>query len=175
MDDQGAKNYRELRVWQAARAVKRDIYRLVDADSFRRDSRLRDQLREAAASAPSHISEGYGRFEPADLARFLRMAKASLIECQNHLVDAVDRGLISSSVQESFDERITNIVRPLSSLITYLQSPRAKKNAERIERQRAARYTRPRTANAEPRTGTQNRNAEQRNLEPPGCDDLDDN
>jgi four helix bundle protein len=163
--EQGAKNYRELRVWQSARSLKKDLYRLLDTDKFRGEPRLRDQLREAAASAVSHISEGYARFEPADQARFYRIAKASLVECQNHLVDAMDRGLISDPIRRRFDDRILTIVKPLSALIAYLQSPEAKKNAERIKRQRAARRNGFRTANLEPGTGTRNRNPEHPNIE----------
>jgi four helix bundle protein len=80
---ESAKNFEELRVWQAANEFKTAVYCLVDTDSFRRESRLRDQRREAAASAVSPIAEGYARFEPADQARFMRMAKASLVECRN--------------------------------------------------------------------------------------------
>jgi len=136
---EGAKSFEELRVWQAASQFKNAVYPLVDTDSFRRESRLRDQLREAAASAVSHIAEGYARFEPADQARFMRMAKASLVECQNHLIDAVDRRVISEKVREEHNEMIEGVLKQLGPFIVYLQSSEAKKNAERIKRQRAAR------------------------------------
>jgi len=95
MEHPGVKNYRELRIWEAARAVKQALYDLSDQERFKREQRLYHQIREAAASAASHMSEGYGRFEPLDHARDLKMGRASLMECQNHLVDAMDRGLIS--------------------------------------------------------------------------------
>ena len=136
---QGAKNFEELRVWRAAREFKNAVYRLADTESFRREARLRDQLREAAASAVSHISEGYARFEPADQARFMRMAKASLVECQNHLIDAVDRRLITEDVRSQHDGKIESVLKQIGPFIVYLQSPQAKKNAQRIKRRRAAR------------------------------------
>ena len=135
----GAKNFEELRVWRAASEFKKEVYRLVDSSSFRREGRLRDQLREAAASAVSHISEGYARFEPGDQARFMRMAKASLVECQNHLIDAVDRGVITEEVRKKHDGRVESVLRQIGPFIVYLQSPQAKRNAERIKRQRASR------------------------------------
>ena len=136
---QGAKNFRELRVRNAASEFKKAVYDLSDTEPFRREPRLRDQLREAAASALSHISEGYARFEPADQARFMRMAKASLVECQNHLIDAVDRRVITEDLKDEHNERIKSVLRQLGPFIVYLQSPEAKKNAERIKRRRAAR------------------------------------
>ena len=67
-----------MRVWQSARRIKQSLYRLSDTAPFRKENRLRDQLREAAASAASQISEGHARFDPLDHARYLKMAKASL-------------------------------------------------------------------------------------------------
>lgn len=148
MSNNGAKNYRELRVWDAAREVKRALYELIDTPPFDRAERLRDQLREAAASAVSQISEGYGRFDPGDHARYLKMARASLVECQNHLVDAVDRRVISDAIRQQHDESIQGVLKGIGGLIAYLQSAQARKNVERIKQQRAAR--RRRRSNNEP-------------------------
>jgi four helix bundle protein len=37
-----------------------------DSGGVIRDFRFRDQLRDSAASAPSNIAEGFGRYEPAE-------------------------------------------------------------------------------------------------------------
>jgi four helix bundle protein len=153
MEGQGAKTYQEMRVWGAARAVKQALYDLADTDAFLKEERLRNQLREAAASAVSHIGEGYGRFDPRDHARFLKMGRASLIECQNHLVDAVDRRVITETIRQEHDLKIQGVLRGLTPLISYLQSPQARTNVERIKRKRAQRRKR-KGGNDEP--GTQN-------------------
>jgi len=106
----GVQTFRDLRAWQSARAFKLSIYRLADSGAFATEDRLRHQLREAAASSASQISEGFGRFDPADFARFVKMARASLID--------------------------------------YLQSPQAKRNAERLRQSRVDR--RNRRSNPEP-------------------------
>jgi four helix bundle protein len=85
-----ARSYRDIRAWQAARAFKRGIYNLISESPLCLDERLSKQLRDGAASAQSNIAEGFGRFDPADFARMVKIAKASIIECQNHLEDAVD-------------------------------------------------------------------------------------
>jgi four helix bundle protein len=130
------RNFRELRAWQVSRAFKKGIYDLIDSGVLTKAPRLADQLREAAASATSAISEGYGRFDPADFARFVKMAKASLIECQNHLEDAVDRGLIADAIREDHDRRAQLALREIGGLLDYLQSPDAQRNAERVRRLR---------------------------------------
>jgi four helix bundle protein len=132
--------------------VKTSIYDLVDGESCHREARLRDQLREAAASAVSQISEGYVRFEPGAQARFLRMAKASLAECQHHLIDAVDRGVIAEAIRLEHDAKIEDVLKQIAAFIIYLQSPEAKRNAERIRRRGSRRRTMnsEQTMNSEP-------------------------
>jgi four helix bundle protein len=168
-----AKTFRDLRAWQAARAFKLSIYELIELPPLSRDERLSTQLREAAASAASHISEGFGRFDPPDFARFVKMGKASLLECKNHLQDAVDRQYISEEIREKLDAKAQEALIEIGGLLDYLQSPEAKRNAERIKQNRFERRNRRRnmergTPNSEPRTRTENKNLDPgtRNLEP---------
>ena len=95
----GAKHYWELTAWQAVRAFKVGIYDLVERGPLANDFKLREQLRESVASAQSHIAEGYGRFDPLDFARFVKMSRASMLECHNHLDDAVDRKRITEETR----------------------------------------------------------------------------
>ena len=131
-----AQTFRDLRAWQAARAFKRALYCLLDQPPLAMDLRLSAQLREAAASAQSCISEGFGRFDPADFARFVKIGRASILECQNHLDDAVDRGLISEIVRKQYDDHAREVLSEIGGLLDYLQSPEAKRNAERIRQAR---------------------------------------
>ena len=61
---------------------------------MKRDLKFYDQLRDSAASGPRNIAEGFGRRSHPDFARFLDVARRSLGECQNHLLDAMDRGYL---------------------------------------------------------------------------------
>jgi four helix bundle protein len=131
-----ARRFRDLRAWQSARAFKLEIDGLVLKPPLALDQRLACQLREAAASAPSAISEGFGRFDPADFARFLKMARASIIECQNHLQDAVDRGHITGEQEKALDGDAREALKEIGGLLDYLQSPEAKRNAERVRQAR---------------------------------------
>ena len=144
----GVKTFRDLRAWQSARSFKLAVYRLSETGPLSRDFRLKDQIRESAASAVSQIVEGFGRFSPADFARFLAIAKASLMESQNHLEDAVDRGHITANARVELDALAQTALRDVTALLEYLQSPRAKANAARAIASRQAR----RTLNPEPRT-----------------------
>jgi four helix bundle protein len=135
----GAKTFGDLRAWQAVRAFKVGIYRLIEQGPLANDARLREQLREASASAQSHISEGFGRFDPLDFARFVKMARASLLECHNHLGDAVDRRHISEATRREHQATWEEAMKEVGGLLDYLQSPEAKRNADRLRQQRVER------------------------------------
>jgi four helix bundle protein len=147
-----AHSFFELRAWQSARTFKLAIYRLIAERPLALDVKLCEQLRESARSAVSHVAEGYGRFYPADFARFLGMAKASIIETQNHLQDAIDLGHISEEQRAEHHGLADAALRDVTALIEYLQSPAAADNAKKVRAKRQARRTR----NPEPRTRTPN-------------------
>jgi four helix bundle protein len=142
-----AKKFRELRAWQATYAFKLKIYDLIEAGPLSEDESLKKQLREGAASAPSQISEGFGRFDPVDFARFVKMARASIIECQNHLQDAVDRQHITEHVRAEHDKLAREALMEIGGLLDYLHSPEAKRNAERIRQKRGERRQRRKSKN----------------------------
>ena len=75
--------------------MKLRVYSILERSALKRSFSFRDQLADAARSAPSNIAEGFGRFGNKEFARFARIVKASEIEVLNHLVDARDQRLIS--------------------------------------------------------------------------------
>jgi four helix bundle protein len=133
------KSIDEIRGWLLAREFKQAVTDLTGEGPLARDITLREQLREAAASAPSSIGEGFGRFDPGDFARLVRVARGSLDECKNHLADAVDRGHISEEVRQRMSSIADAALMELGGLHDYLQSPDARRNAERIRQRRSER------------------------------------
>lgn len=100
----GARHFKELDCWQLANELKFGIYQVSDRPAVKRDRDYYEQIRDAAASGPRNIAEGFARRTHADFARFLDIARASLTECQNHLQDGVDRGYLK---QEECDSLVT--------------------------------------------------------------------
>src|SRR5207248_11252519 len=71
--------------------LKLGVYRLTDGGTVMKDFDYRDQLRDAAASGPRNIAEGFGRYEPAQFRSFLDIAIGSIYETSHHLRDGIDR------------------------------------------------------------------------------------
>ena len=86
-----ANRYEELDCWQLANELKVGVYTLTESGTAARDFDFRDQIRRSAASAPSNIAEGFGRYKPPQFRQFLDIAIASLYETSNHLRDGVER------------------------------------------------------------------------------------
>jgi four helix bundle protein len=88
----GVRRYEDLEAWQIADELKREVYALTATGPASVDVEFRKQLRESAASATKNIAEGFGRFRPADNARFVEFSISSTMETKDSLNDGVDRG-----------------------------------------------------------------------------------
>ena len=121
----GVRTYKELDAWRLANELKIGVYRLIAASAAERDFRFRDQLRDAAASAPRNIAEGFGRYLPRDFSQYLRIANGSLMETSNHLEDGCDRGYFTPRDVEPLLVLAKRASAASTRLIRYLQSPAA--------------------------------------------------
>jgi four helix bundle protein len=118
----GAKDFKELACWQLANEFKLRIYRVVERPAVRRDFRFADQIRDAAASAPRNIAEGFGRRTHPDFAHYLDIARGSLMESQNHLYDAVDRGHLTAAERDEMILLGRRAGKAIAALQRYLRN-----------------------------------------------------
>ena len=134
----GVRRFTDLRAWQTCVAYKRAVYELVLNSELSRDWKRRDQLEKSVAGPPSHVAEGYGRFNPPDFAKFTVVARASLMESQDHLIDAVDKGYITEEARLELNALAVVALQEVTGLMDYLQSPEALRNARRVRERRIA-------------------------------------
>lgn len=88
-----AQSFRDLQVWQRAMQLCLQVYRLTQKFPKTEIYGLTSQMRRAAVSVPSNIAEGHGRGNPAELRRFLAIARGSLCELQTQLAIAGEMGM----------------------------------------------------------------------------------
>jgi four helix bundle protein len=101
--------------------LKVAIYAFCEAPNVKNDFRFYSDVRAAAASAPRNIAEGFGRRTHVEFARFLDIARGSLAESQNHLLDAVDRGYISPARCEELTALANRAAGAVAALQRYLR------------------------------------------------------
>ena len=114
------KSFKELEVWQVARAFVADVYRLLKTFPEEEKFALCDQIRRAVVSIPSNIAEGFGRDSHKDFAHFLVQARGSLCEVETQLILASDLGYITEA--EIPVATMTSISKMLNVFIKRLKS-----------------------------------------------------
>ena len=148
----GVDRFEDLRAWQACDTFKRAIYDLCEQAPIARDFGRRRQIEESASRTTAHIAEGFGRFNPADFARFCVIARSSLMESQSHLFDLVDKKYLSEERRLKLNALAETALEEVTGLMEYLQSPEALRNARRAREKRIASRPERRTGKGEPRT-----------------------
>ena len=88
------KRFEDIRAWQEARVLVKEIYKLTRQDEFSRDFGLKDQIQRAAVSVMTNIAEGFDDESKAEFARFLGYSRRSAVEVQSLLYAALDAGYI---------------------------------------------------------------------------------
>lgn len=123
-DMAGVRSFSDLDAWKLANALKLGVYELLQRNSVQRDRDFHDQIRDAAASAPRNIAEGFGRFQPRDFSQYLRIANGSLQETSNHLRDGVDRGYFTAEEIASLETLARRASAATTALLRYLRHAR---------------------------------------------------
>jgi four helix bundle protein len=160
----GVRRFTDLRAWQACTFYKKAVYRLCLDGPLARDLKRREQLEESVKGPPAHIAEGYGRFSPPDSARYTVIARSSLMESQNHLLDAVDKGYLTEETRLELNALAEEALQEVTGLMEYLQSPEALRNARRARERRIA--TRQERRNKLPASEDESSNDAPRESEP---------
>src|SRR6478735_3967573 len=116
----GVWKFEDLVAWKLAVELQQVADRCCDQSRVKRDFKFRDQLADAAASAPRNIAEGFGRFHHPEFARFARIAKGSEEEVLNHFLDARSKGNISLAERDDGLHAARKALKALNGLIRYL-------------------------------------------------------
>jgi four helix bundle protein len=118
----GARRIHDLTVWRVASELAGAVFVATCAAPFEKDWKFRDQLRSAAVAIPANIAEGFGRFRPAEFARFLLIARASALELESHLAEAVRRRWLDGETAAGIRLKAERTIIGITRLHAYLRS-----------------------------------------------------
>ena len=120
------KQLEDMEVWQAAKQVVTEVYRLTRDGALAKDYGFKDQLQRAAVSIMANVADGYERGGNRELIQFLYIAKGSAAQTRSLVHAAKDLGYLSEEQRSSMLERLVSIGRQLGGFIRYLeQGPKA--------------------------------------------------
>ena len=108
--------FQKLNVWQQSRNLVKKIYTVIK--SFPEDEKfvLTNQIKRAAISIPTNLSEGLGKRYFKDQARYTSISFGSLMELLNLLIISSDLGYIDVKTLEELQTEIESIARQLNAL-----------------------------------------------------------
>lgn len=109
-------SFEGLRVYQAARQLVKDVYRLVNELPPIENFALSSQIRRAVVSIKSNIAEGSGRNHAKDKAHYIDMAYGSLMETYSELETAADLEYITENELKNIKTQFIEIGKMLSGL-----------------------------------------------------------
>jgi four helix bundle protein len=116
--------YEELKVWKKAREFKNEVSKEARMLPAEEKYRLTDQLIRSCRSINDQVSEGHGRYTYPEQINYCIMARGSLSETVNHLIDAFDDGYITAEKLNYYKSKAKEVERMLNGYIAYLRQKR---------------------------------------------------
>lgn len=117
----GIQRFEEIEAWQTARVLTGKIYQLSNQGSFAKDYGLRDQMRRAAVSILSNISEGFESRTHPMFIEYLGRAKGSVGELRAQIYIASDLQYISKADFQELLEMTTKCGAQIYRFMEYLK------------------------------------------------------
>jgi len=111
------KNFEDLTCWQKARDLRKKFYELANELPDYEKYGLASQIRRAAISVTANIAEGFGRYNYQEKIYFLRIARASVFELQDHLYSCLDANYFD---KQYFDELYSDCVETAKAVNGYI-------------------------------------------------------
>ena len=115
-------SFEGLEVYQAARVLVRDVYRLQQKFPKTETYSLGDQIRRSASSVTSNIAEGSGRNSNKEKVHFIEIAYGSLMEAFSQLQIAQDLDYLTEQDIDTIRPQFINVAKMLSGLKSYFEN-----------------------------------------------------
>lgn len=120
------KNFEELDIWKESIQLAKEIYTITQADIFKNDWSLRDQIRRAVVSISNNIAEGFEHNNNIQFVRYLKIAKASCGEVRSMIFLLLEIEFITNDEKDFLYEKANHLNNKIGSLISYLQKEKLK-------------------------------------------------
>ncbi len=118
----GVTHFTELRAWQLSNQLRIEVFRFSENPPAVYDRRFCNDMRASSDSVCANISEGFGRYTHREFSHFLVIARGSLAETQDHLLNAKNRKYVKAGEFEGLWRISLDAMRALTALLTYVRT-----------------------------------------------------
>jgi four helix bundle protein len=112
--------FEDLRCWQEARQLVKEIYLVSEQGKLRRDFDTKSQLKRAALSTMNNIAEGFGKFSGKEFIRYLDTANNSASEVKSILYVLLDLNYLDGKRVEELQAKADHVKALCLALIKHL-------------------------------------------------------
>jgi S23 ribosomal protein. len=107
-------NFKKLDIWIKSVGLVTDIYKLTNTFPSQERFGLISQMRRAAVSVPTNISEGSAKSSDKDFARFLEISFGSLLELETELLISFNLEYVSIEKYNVFQNQIAELQKMIT-------------------------------------------------------------
>ena len=119
---QNVKRFEDLKIFQMARDLTKEVYAITKKGDFHKDSRFVQQIHAAAGSIMDNIAEGFERDGNKEFVIFLYIAKGSCGEVRSQIIRASDVGFIDNETATKLYNDCVALSKALSRFIKSLKT-----------------------------------------------------
>jgi four helix bundle protein len=112
--------FEDLRCWQEARVLVREIYRIAEEGRLSKDYETRSQLKRAALSCMNNIAEGFGKYSNKEFIHYLDTAHNSASEVKSILYVLLDLEYVDKEKILMLQEKTEEVKALILAFIKYL-------------------------------------------------------
>ncbi|HEX2340378.1 MAG TPA: four helix bundle protein [Vicinamibacterales bacterium] len=118
----GAKTYQELVFWQLSNELRQKIIAFTSREPAKSHRRFSDHIREAVSAACSNAAEGFGRRSHAEFAQYIAIARSSVMETQDKLLEALQSRFISQAEFDDMSRLADRAIGAGTKFLAYLEA-----------------------------------------------------
>ena len=118
--------FEDLKIWQMARELCRDVFRITRYEQFSKDFKLKDQIKSSSGSIMDNIAEGFERGGNKEFIQFLAIAKGSSGETRSQLHRSFDYQYIEEEEYKTLCQKAMDTSKSISALMDYLKQSEIK-------------------------------------------------
>ncbi len=114
------KRFEDLKVWQKARELSKEVYKITKEGEFAKNFGFKNQIRDSSGSSMDNIAEGFERSGNKEFMQFLYIVKGSTGEVRSQLYRAIDQNYITKKQFDNIYILAIQTSKLIGGLINYL-------------------------------------------------------
>ena len=114
------KTFKDLHIWKRSIKLTEDIYRITKILPKEEIYGLSSQIKRAAVSIPSNISEGFARLHNKEYKQFLYISLGSCAELTTQIIIASKLQYLTDNISKQLLNEIEEISKMIMGLIKKL-------------------------------------------------------